>query len=892
MKDTTTLTLETTDETAAKSNPRAISTRIVFHNKGNAGGQRAHDLRIGNQPAYVQTDKSKDNRVLVEPLLPTELWDICVQRRSLRPMKRSMRSNVSIQISGLISMGKKTQDWFQELDPATQDEAMRWMADKLAERLNTTLTGLVVHVDETALHAHYQMPAYSLDGKPLHHEMNKHSMSHLQDVVHAAGKRYMPLLERGHKKQDRIAAGADPADTVHRKVSELHNDLGPEIEARKAELQELLGQVEDAQTKLEKNERLLHKAENGQKRVKEKTRAAYKRRIGAAKILKGSLDRQIQDKNEEIARLEEALTGLNGRETKAKEAAEALQAALAAIEAAAEGGRITGEITPDLELPECDLTDGERQAISAALEDPTSAKTIQAAWNAATHEAAAKAAKRQAENATKTLQAAKEAAETAKQDADNRKADADAAITAADNRKAEAQKLKAGLSAAAELAVSHPLKAGEQPSEMALQNEAFAAVYHDEATRSAVMSLYHSISEGVIENQVIRDAMDAIDTARAEGRISQPFEERAANTDLTDAERRKIEDAIAHDSNVAASIERAWSQAHKLAAKEQDLNDDIEIVTAFAPLFSDIGDLDKLRNPPQPQYELADRAHKKRRLRALSDAWFNARKNVIAVIDTVIAKGTELTETIDTLEEANEIIGRRYGKGGSGRLHEREREMLEDASDNPKTSVIGRLWSNAHSMFQVNLTRKRKLEHQSEEIEQLEEEAKTAVAQLNSALNGIPPLLNYMMVGKKKLDEMTPDMRIASTLPGIKPLLEWIHGNREHLALRPPAPSRKPALSAVEQAHDAAYQIALSEAAATDQLGDHSYLLYSMVGHMLTDRWLPKAVSDVILERSADLLTSEPDPRALIAAFIENIQGERSDDAKPKSAPTSPGFTM
>ncbi len=51
MKDATILTLNATDQTAAKSNPRAISTQLKFHNKGNAGGQRAHDLRIGNQPA-------------------------------------------------------------------------------------------------------------------------------------------------------------------------------------------------------------------------------------------------------------------------------------------------------------------------------------------------------------------------------------------------------------------------------------------------------------------------------------------------------------------------------------------------------------------------------------------------------------------------------------------------------------------------------------------------------------------------------------------------------------------------------------------------------------------------------------------------------------------------
>ena len=486
----------------------------------------------------------------------------------------------------------------------------------------------------------------------------------------------------------------------------------------------------------------------------------------------------------------------------AEKAAEALQAALAAIEAAAEDGRITGEISADLELPECDLTDGERQAISAALEDPTSAKTVQATWNAATHEAAAKAIKdnaaSDAEAEAKEIKA--EATRAANAEAKEIKAEATRVANAeAKEIKAEAQKLKAGLSAAAELAVSQPLKAGEQPSAMALQNAAFAAAYDDEATRSEVMDVYRSISAGVIENMVIRDAMDAIDTARAEGRISQPFEERAANADLTDAERRKIEDAIAHDSNVAASIERAWSQAHKLDAKEQELNEDLNIVTNFGPTFALLNDPDTLSSlTPQDIFWLAA-AQNRPRTKPLADAWSKMRERVISIVDSLTAKSKELQDTIDTLEEASEIIGQKYGEHGYGRLYVAETAKLEAASSNPKTSVIGKLWDNAKLMFKANQARQEELDGliQKNAIDQ--NRLKAMSARLHSTLSGIPKLLNATLTGrmwptndgwvKDNNMDMSDDMNVAFDTRGVQPLLAWIADNKAHLEHRPPPPA-------------------------------------------------------------------------------------------------------
>jgi hypothetical protein len=109
------------------------------------------------------------------------------------------------------------------------------VAEALAERLNTTLTGLVVHRDETAIHAHFQLLAYNRAGTPLSKATRPAILSELQDVAARAAQTVFPEIERGTRYGDRLAAGATFADVVHRSVAELHQDLPRELEAaRKA----------------------------------------------------------------------------------------------------------------------------------------------------------------------------------------------------------------------------------------------------------------------------------------------------------------------------------------------------------------------------------------------------------------------------------------------------------------------------------------------------------------------------------------------------------------------------------------------------------------------------------------------------------------------------------
>lgn len=48
-------------------NSRAAQTRIKGKSAGAIGGQRAHDLRIGPQPEYVDPARAHLNRVLIAP---------------------------------------------------------------------------------------------------------------------------------------------------------------------------------------------------------------------------------------------------------------------------------------------------------------------------------------------------------------------------------------------------------------------------------------------------------------------------------------------------------------------------------------------------------------------------------------------------------------------------------------------------------------------------------------------------------------------------------------------------------------------------------------------------------------------------------------------------------
>lgn len=230
---------EMPDDTAKDSNPRAVSTRIGSATAKTLSGQIRHDLRRGPQPKYVDPARVHLNRVLVEPLPPDQMRAICQERRALRDTQRAMKSNAAVATRGLITFGSEAAQMFECLTPDQQDAAFRELAEAIAARLATSLHGLVVHLDEATIHAHYQLAAYNVHGNPIASTTSPRVLSELQDLTAEVMARHCPGIERGRSYGERIAAGADYAETVHLTVAELHRTLPADLEAKRQRVAQL-----------------------------------------------------------------------------------------------------------------------------------------------------------------------------------------------------------------------------------------------------------------------------------------------------------------------------------------------------------------------------------------------------------------------------------------------------------------------------------------------------------------------------------------------------------------------------------------------------------------------------------------------------------------------------
>ena len=193
------------DGTSA-SNPRAAQVRIEAVAASSVGGQRAHDLRLGAQPSYVDADRTHLNRVLISPWTGTELRRESEHRRERRQTRRAMKRNAGVGVRGIVTFGHEAQVLFRRLSPEEQDEAYRELAEAIAQKLGTTLTGLVVHCDESAPHAHLQMVGYDEAGTPISQVAKRGSLRELQDLTAKVMGRHCPR-RRARALQDRPAPG-------------------------------------------------------------------------------------------------------------------------------------------------------------------------------------------------------------------------------------------------------------------------------------------------------------------------------------------------------------------------------------------------------------------------------------------------------------------------------------------------------------------------------------------------------------------------------------------------------------------------------------------------------------------------------------------------------------
>ncbi len=236
-----------------------VSVRLARKKASKIPGQNRHDLRTGKIPAYVDPRESPRNSIIVAPQSPAQLRAICEERRAQRGLSRALRRDAAVGMAGIVTFGNEAQAIIKAMPTDRQDDLFLRASQAVAERLGTTVTGLVIHRDESAPHAHFQMVGFSKEGHPLSNILTPKIASELQDIVGEVYREYG--ITRGTPKAERIARGDDLHKIVHRSVAKLHEDLPREIEAREKQVADIQAQIEALQEKRAYQQKLITKAE-------------------------------------------------------------------------------------------------------------------------------------------------------------------------------------------------------------------------------------------------------------------------------------------------------------------------------------------------------------------------------------------------------------------------------------------------------------------------------------------------------------------------------------------------------------------------------------------------------------------------------------------------------
>jgi len=222
-----------------------------------------------------------------------------------------MKKDAAVATNGIITFGTEAQNIIENLSKDEQNRLFHETAKRIAERLNTDLTGLVVHRDESAIHAHFQLLAVNLDGMPLSKVIDRKTAKELQDIAGDVYKTHG--ITRGIPKADRITRGDDLSKIIHRSVTELHRDLPYEIAQKQQEIEERhkalelqRREMEELEAKAEKNRRLINeqnaKLEAGRvtEELAQKRIASYQKREADAKAKAEKLAKEIAEKESEL----------------------------------------------------------------------------------------------------------------------------------------------------------------------------------------------------------------------------------------------------------------------------------------------------------------------------------------------------------------------------------------------------------------------------------------------------------------------------------------------------------------------------------------------------------------------------------------------------------------
>ena len=249
------------------------------------------------------------NRYLIYPRPLPEIKREIVALRKQAGAKREIKSNAAIVTEGIITLGKEAQGFFEKPPPDQQDAPVMELAQAVADRFQTSLESLSIHRHESAIHAHFEIRAYSDLGQPVSKIATRGVSSEIQDMTAAIMAKHCPDIERGHRKWDRRAAGADFSETVNRSVKQLHRDRPIEIAAKKEELLAVEKQIQDLQNSAEKDRGRVAKLEaKEQLNAKEEERLKdYRTRLDKKEAALIALGAEVEAKKGSLADMTTAL---------------------------------------------------------------------------------------------------------------------------------------------------------------------------------------------------------------------------------------------------------------------------------------------------------------------------------------------------------------------------------------------------------------------------------------------------------------------------------------------------------------------------------------------------------------------------------------------------------
>jgi len=226
----------------SRSNPRGISVRLEHYNISKTRFQIRHDARVGAQPDHVDPARSHLNTSAPGPSA-VEYRDLMLTRRALtQPQRAAKMKTVAVMTGGIITFGHLVQADVLSLAIEQQDAMYREIAEAICRQLGNELTALAVHRDETAPHAHFQMPTRRPDGLRMSEVVTPALASRLQDIASDVAVRYVPAIERGTPK---AISGA-----WHRTVAQLHRDQTMDIALRKQRIEDLDRRIFDGEQNL------------------------------------------------------------------------------------------------------------------------------------------------------------------------------------------------------------------------------------------------------------------------------------------------------------------------------------------------------------------------------------------------------------------------------------------------------------------------------------------------------------------------------------------------------------------------------------------------------------------------------------------------------------------